>query len=388
MLKIPEEINELCDHCLGRIYASLGHGLTNQERGKALRVQYCMDKNLNCKDAIPENCYVCNNLFDSIDKFVSIVINALKNYEFNTFLIGSRIDYEILKRDKDLNEKYGNLGESIKNELDREVGKRVSEKIGKDVSLENPDITVILDSIYESTEIIPKPIFIYGRYRKFERGMPQTRWIHEDNDKSIEEYIGEITIRYFDGKNYFLHGSGREDVDVLMLGNGRPFILEISKPRKRFIDLKTIENDINSNAKGKIEVFNLRYSTRDDVKKIKEFTGKKIYRLVIELENDVDTDDLIKKLESLEGKVINQRTPLRIIHKRSDIVREKKIHSIKLISKNGRSVEIEIEADPGTYIKEFANGDEGRTKPSISGILDQKIKIERLDVVKILDSEE
>lgn len=386
MLKVPEEINELCDHCLGRIYASLGHGLTNEERGKAIRVWFCMVNNLNYEKV--NECAVCKNLFKNMDKFVSIVINTVKDYEFNTFLLGCKVDPEIENLDKKLNEKYGNNGEDIKNEIDREVGKRVSEILKKDVSFTEPDISVILDTQYEFAEVLPKPIFIYGRYIKLERGIPQTRWIHDGNEKSVEEYIGDIAIKYFDGKNYFLHGSGREDVDVLMLGNGRPFILEISQPRKRFIDLKRLEEEINKYAENKIKVLGLRYSNRKEVKKIKESTGKKIYRLTIELENDMDENEIKEKLKILEGKVIYQRTPLRVMYKRADKVREKRIYSINLISKEGKKLELEILAEQGTYIKELAHGDEGRTKPSISEILNQKIKIEKLDVVKILDPEE
>ncbi|MEM4312691.1 MAG: hypothetical protein QXH95_01395 [Thermoplasmata archaeon] len=90
----------------------------------------------------------------------------------------------------------------------------------------------------------------------------------------------------------------------------------------------------------------------------------------------------------MEGKVIYQRTPFRERKRRADRIREKKIHSIKLISINGKKLEIEITADAGTYIKEFAHGDNGRTKPSISEILNQKVKIESLDVVKIIDRED
>ncbi|MGC8992323.1 MAG: tRNA pseudouridine(54/55) synthase Pus10, partial [Thermoplasmata archaeon] len=53
-----------------------------------------------------------------------------------------------------------------------------------------------------------------------------------------------------------------------------------------------------------------------------------------------------------------------------------------------KKIILEIETDPGTYVKEFVHGDNGRTNPSISSILDQKIKIIRLDVVKILEPEE
>ena len=39
------------------------------------------------------------------------------------------------------------------------------------------------------------------------------------------------------GKEHFFHGMGREDIDALCLGEGRPFVLELSEPRIRDIDL-------------------------------------------------------------------------------------------------------------------------------------------------------
>jgi tRNA pseudouridine synthase 10 len=33
-------------------------------------------------------------------------------------------------------------------------------------------------------------------------------------------------------ENYLFHSGGREDIDVRMLGNGRPFILECVHPKK------------------------------------------------------------------------------------------------------------------------------------------------------------
>ena len=47
------------------------------------------------------------------------------------------------------------------------------------------------------------------------------------SDSSVEECIGEILLPYFHGKSYKFHTAGREDVDVRMLGNGRPFVLEV-----------------------------------------------------------------------------------------------------------------------------------------------------------------
>lgn len=44
---------------------------------------------------------------------------------------------------------------------------------------------------------------------------------------------------------------------------------------------------------------------------------------------------------------------------------------------------IDVETQAGTYIKELIHGDFGRTKPSISTILGQKVDILSLDVLKI-----
>ena len=70
-----------------------------------------------------------------------------------------------------------------------------------------------------------------------------------------------------------------------MLGTGRPFVIEISKPKKRFIELKEIESQINAGAIGKVEVSNLRFTTRDVVRHLKKGEGsQKEYRLFAEFE--------------------------------------------------------------------------------------------------------
>ena len=49
--------------------------------------------------------------------------------------------------------------------------------------------------------------------------------------KSVQEYLGEsIRQEIFGSDEVLLHGSGREDIDVRMLGRGRPFILEFLNP--------------------------------------------------------------------------------------------------------------------------------------------------------------
>ena len=44
---------------------------------------------------------------------------------------------------------------------------------------------------------------------------------------------------------------------------------------------------------------------------------------------------------------------------------------------------LNVEAESGTYIKELISGDEGRTKPSISEMINNPCKVIELDVLEI-----
>ena len=44
---------------------------------------------------------------------------------------------------------------------------------------------------------------------------------------------------------------------------------------------------------------------------------------------------------------------------------------------------LEIETESGTYIKELVTGDEGRTQPNISDLLDDTCVVETLDVIEV-----
>ena len=50
---------------------------------------------------------------------------------------------------------------------------------------------------------------------------------------SVQDLLGEpLKEEIFGADEVLLHGSGREDIDVRMLGRGRPFILEFKNPKK------------------------------------------------------------------------------------------------------------------------------------------------------------
>ena len=85
----------------------------------------------------------------------------------------------------------------------------------------------------------------------------------------------------------------------------------------------------------------------------------------------------------MTGTVVEQRTPKRVSHRRSDLIRKRGIRDVDIIDFSDDHAVLEICAEHGTYIKELVSGDEGRTEPNFSGLVDSQCKVERLDVVKL-----
>jgi len=48
----------------------------------------------------------------------------------------------------------------------------------------------------------------------------------------VQDEIAKNLLDIFGSKQVYLHAAGREDIDVRMLGRGRPFILELINPKK------------------------------------------------------------------------------------------------------------------------------------------------------------
>lgn len=112
-------------------------------------------------------------------------------------------------------------------------------------------------------------VYMQGRYLKLQRGLSQTPWILDGErmgDSSVEECIGNIALSYFKGVNYKFHTAGREDVDVRMLGNGRPFILEILDARKAHLNqigYDQIQKAVNTANAGAVKIVQVKSSTKD-----------------------------------------------------------------------------------------------------------------------------
>lgn len=107
------------------------------------------------------------------------------------------------------------------------------------------------------------PVYIGGRYLKYSRNVSQSRWIIDDErmgEASVEEIIGSNILPICQGDNYKFHAAGREDIDVRMLGSGRPFLVEIQNARlvPSEVFVKEIERKINSLENNLVKVKNVK----------------------------------------------------------------------------------------------------------------------------------
>jgi tRNA pseudouridine synthase 10 len=358
-----------------------------------------------------EECQLCGNLFAEIDKFIKLILKKLENYEYDTFLIGLRINDKIQEKTQQLwdtlfqgcindSNQINPILEEIRSDIKRRIGKEIEKKANKTVDFSNPDITAVMDTRYDIVDLQISSIYISGRYLKLSRGIPQTKWncrvcrgrgckrcnsTGKLYPTSVEELIGEKILLLTKGKNTVFHGMGREDIDARMLGNGRPFIIEIIEPTIRKLDLKKIEKEINAHLAEKIEVRNLKYASKKDVITVKNANFDKTYEILIEFEDHIGEEKIKEGVKTFKNIEINQHTPLRVKHRRADVCRKRKIIDVELDSVRNNSALLRIRSEGGTYIKELVHGDNGRTYPNLSAVLGTKCIVRELDVIKIHD---
>ena len=235
----------ICNRCLGRSFSKTIEGPGNLVRGKKLRKLLELSDQNNPKNS---TCYICQDLFDDLDNMIEKIIDVLqtKEIQFSNFLVGCRVDPEILEREEYIHDKFNLDVENIKKEINREIGKELSLRLSKEVEFDNPNLVLMVDFKKGTIETQINPIFIESRYRKLIRGIPQTKWpcskckgrgcdrcnhTGKMYPETVEELISEDAIKVSKGTGAKFHGAGREDIDVRMLGTGRTFVLEIKEPR-------------------------------------------------------------------------------------------------------------------------------------------------------------
>ena len=109
--------------------------------------------------------------------------------------------------------------------------------------------------------------------------------------------------------------SGREDIDVRCLGEGRPFIVECLNPRRVALteeELRALENRINEGGMDKIRVSKMAMVSDREKAYLRKMENDKSKHYVAEchsLQKLGESD--MAKLKGVKDLLIRQKTPLR-----------------------------------------------------------------------------
>ena len=493
-----------CDACLGRVGGKRTYGQSLEDAGKGVRDSVVeQDSHLaNIREDEPL-CPFCENLFEEVDLLADIIFDAIEPYDVSRLQLGARFPKDQMDEEEKLRKRLGAGGsDPLKSSLVDEIGKRLKDRLdGVTLVNDKPDVLALIDVLTLTVELDVRAVYVYGRYRKLERGIPQTRWPCRackgrgcercnhtglQYEKSVQDLVGNPMLEIFGGTEHAFHGMGREDIDVRCLGRGRPFVLEVKEPRKRSFNAEKLADIINEAAKGSVEVSSIRPSTRSEVVRIKDTPAEKSYTIRFTLEpmneaeyavltapvdmtkEDVqnrskkrrrqrrgdkgadrtkplettidvppsgpseaelkamkkpelvaladthglsktgkkdelierilaalppapavfdlpDDETILKIIDGLNGIKLAQRTPERVAHRRSDLIRKRTVfeaHSpfIEVNEEGQREVEFTLRCESGTYVKETVHGDGGRTQPSVAALIKAKCNVVWLDV--------
>lgn len=363
---------DLCDNCLGRFFISS----TNLSSGKTLGNK--IRKSVNSR--VVTKCYICKNLFSNMVHYAKTIHDASIEYEFSTFVVGAILKQSIIERDDKLRSKFHLRGvDGIKTTVTKELGIKFARKTKTSIDHLSPDITFTINFKSGQCNVKSKSIFLYGRYSKGKRGLPQKEGSCQDckgkgcifcnnhgivSFDSIEGKIAQFLYEKFETDQVKFTWIGGEDRASLVLGNGRPFFVKLLSPKKRNVRLAKKFH------LGEIMVLGLR--------KIDHIPDGSIHfkskvKILVAAKNKISSKKL-KKLKKLVAIPIEITDSNNKQHKKT-------IHRLNYKKNSSQSFTIEIEADGGIPIKRFVGG--SKIIPNISNILGTQCSCEKFDINQI-----
>lgn len=280
-----------------------------------------------------------------------------------------------------------------------QFGSRITEEMARKYNMISPTEKVNYSILLER-----EAVFIGGRYCKFSRCLSQSPWsigidVPSIPGTSVSEFIGDVLKDFTKADSYKLLASGREDIDVRMLGTGRPFAIELKNCRKvkdipvhnfgiekMKKNCKLLEDKINSSSVD-VKVNSLIRVTQKEVESLLEGQEEKekSYRAFCYSKVPI-LGDLIRKLHDKAPIEIVQKTPVRVLKRRSLLDRPRTIFTMSGLPMDEHHFHLRLTTQAGTYIKEFVHGDFGRTRPCLSELLGLEtgtIDILELDVENV-----
>jgi tRNA pseudouridine(54/55) synthase len=201
--------------------------------------------------------------------------------------------------------------------------------------------------------------------------------------------VNPYAVLQYAGYAFKFHSSGREDLNVRMLGNGRPFFLEVvdphRAPRLTPAVLAALQEEINAHST-LVQVRGLREGDAKSFATMVKGIGekRKRYRCIVHCTRRLADDDALTPLNTAGDLNITQLTPIRVLFRRAALARSRHVNNLRARRLNDHWFVLDLETQAGTYVKEFVHSDRGRTFPSVTSLLGAQCSIIQLDVTELI----
>jgi tRNA pseudouridine synthase 10 len=328
-----------------------------------------------------EKCYICRGLFGRLDEIAKKALASARQYQFSTFLVGATLPTGLYEREDALRARLKIRGrESVKNQLTRELGTRLSKMTKKKVDYAKPDVTISIaidkdDGIEAVTHA--RPLVLLCRYVKKERGLPQRSekcpmclgkgcnlcdGTGLGSLESIEGIMAKHLAALTRGQAPRFSWIGSEDQSSLVLGRGRPFFAKVSDPKiRRPKKTKFGEKGVEARIAKVLE----------DVPDTQARFSVKT-RIEGRCDRTLDTADM-KKLKTLASAQVKFESKNRTATKQIRSV-QARVHDNEFT--------LTLAADGGLPIKQFVGGEQ-YCEPSVSGLLEAKCECTTFDILSV-----
>jgi tRNA pseudouridine synthase 10 len=330
---------------------------------------------LHLKD-IEEDCEICHGIRKQIHKISCEIIQATRDYEYHTFLIGLILDHSFYDNEDKFRSRFKIRGkENIKSSLLREIRKNFGELSHKKLDLDSPDISVNLEIGKKFETIVSvnsSTILLSGRYMKSKRFRIVYR--HPDNSlkvnrSHIENIIKKKLMNLFETESITFWPLGKEEPESLVLGSGRPFYISIKNSK-----LVSFKHEFSIRSNGLI--LNIKEKLKALPKTVPFYAMK--VRTLVSCEDNLKASVL---------KLVND-SGIRIVELTSTRNKNWKfIYQMKSIMRGQKKLELIILCDNGFPIRRFIEGDED-ISPNLCQILYNKCKCQFFDILDIVSEED
>jgi tRNA pseudouridine synthase 10 len=354
-----------------------------------------------------DSCYVCKGMMTALKPLADEIVTTLAQYEFESFLPGASVPQSILDREDELRSRLKIKGrDSIKSQINKILSKRVKLRTGKIVNYSRPDVTILASMVDRQITINPRSIWLRGNYVKLVRGLPQRSSVcnvcgglgcaqcdfRGKSFVSVQAKITDYLIKKFSAESCNFVWLGSEDENSLVGGSGRPFFVEVTRPKKRsgFDDISRVgrrTKSISFRSK-EIQIKNLEVLDRR-VTNVPQFG----IRARIYLKRKPEGKSMeISQLDTIKERYSSVLASVRLSRKLRTVQRE--IQEIRgKVLNEGESIELEVRCDGGIPLKKLVLGQDGTVEPNLSeyfgsyeidrekpfDILEVKIKPARLE---------